>query len=779
MAVRVSMERLSGLLTPEALRSRTAWLAFIAVLVASMVVAVALRGAAWGRWLQVNKHLPVPVYIDAFDPWIEYWLAKYLYEHGLGSWWSLHPPNPAVMKFWYPWGRDFTRTEYPLVPMLIAATYPLGRALGFTFQQWAAWIPAVFGGVLVLAAAVLAAKRFGPLPGIVAAVAIALLPANATRTLLGFIEKEGITLSIAVFSVLASSLTLEHIDDPLRRRIYALVAGLLAALVGLGWGGYLLPIGVFVASMLLLPAAGVRVKPEYADAPILYWVGLLPAMLFSRWRGIHALLVVPGGLVLATAALVALLGLVYRLLETRRAARSTPVRVLSLLLENKIVYLVIFVVVGSAVFTAAAMSRVFGARVAYLLLPGYLKEVLIEHAGPLVASVAEHYPDIHRLVSEASAPLLGVAVIGILYMLYRVVARGEKGDLPILVAAAVTYYAMFNAAYFTQTGSVFATIAAAAASGIAYEHIGRGARGARRRVEHEAAWLLPTLGVILALISIAGVAYATAPRIGFYVQRLPMLLTSSVSVNTLVPSWYNALLYIRRHTSPDTVVVSWWDYGYWISVFGERPSLADGATINATQIHLLARILVGPYTEAVKLLKKLKCKPGKTLIVAFAVYALEKNGGTLVAIPVVGAGGDLGKSYWMIRIGGLPLNEYMTRVRIMTRNGIVEQWLFTPWSRGFQNALLYRLLMQAPLMLRWKNVVKLMDRNVAELVNSTSVTVVRMTAPVGGAVQLATITGPVLQVPKGFKPYLVSAYTLTKRPGFIIAVIVAAYEWVG
>ena len=769
------MERLAGLITPEALRSQIAWMVFIAILVASVVVGVALRGLAWGRWVELNSHLPEPVYIDAFDPWIEYWQARYLYEHGLGSWWDLKPPNPAVMKFWYPWGRDFTRTSYPLVPMLIAATYPLGKALGFTLQQWAAWIPAIAGGLLVLAAAILVAKRFGPLAGMLAAIAIALLPANADRTLLGFIEKEGIMLPLVVFSILAMSALLDNIDNPVKRRMYALISGILVSLVGLGWGGYLLPVGVFIASMLLLPAAGVRVKLEYVDAPILFWVGLLPAMLFSRWRGIHALLVAPGGLVLATAVLLAVLAMLYRYTEAKRRSSSIIVGLVSKVLSNKLLYLVVFAVVSFVVFVLVSEAGLLGNRVAYLLLPGILKESLLRKAGPLVASVAEHYPDIRRLVAETHGAILGVAIIGMLYILYRTVWRESRGDIPLLVATVVTYYAMFNAAYFTQTGGVFAAIAAAAATGIAYEHgVGGGARG-RRSAEH--AWLLTASGLFLAAVVVAGVALAAAPKLGFYAQRLPLLLTSSVTTNIYTPSWYNALLYIRNHTKPNTVVVSWWDYGYWISVFGDRPSVADGATTNATQIRLLARILVGPYTEAPKLLKELRCKPNSTIIMAFAVYAFQREGDRLVAIPLVGYGGDLGKSYWMIRIGGLPLNNYMTLTRVYTGNGYVEQWMLDPLKPGFQNGLLYRLLMQAPLMLRMKDVVKLMDKRVENLVSETRSTVIKMIMPTSG--RLATLTGPVLETPKGFEPYLVSAYTLGVSGNLYLVVIVAAYKWVG
>ncbi len=781
MATRVSLGALSKLASPSIWRSRWMIYALIAVVTFSMVLAVAVRGLAWNRWVAVNEKLPEKVYIDAFDPWIEYWLARYLYEHGLGSWWSLHPPNPAVMKFWYPWGRDFTRTAYPLVPMLIAATYPIGRALGLSFQQWAAWVPALAGAFLVLFSTLLLYRRFGILAAMTAAIVVALLPATADRTLLGFIEKEGITLSIVILSVLFVTLTIEHIDDPVRRRVYALLAGLAAAAVGLGWGGYLLPVGIFIVSMLLLPASGHRIKLEYVDAPLLYWAGLLPAMMFSRWRGIHALLVEPGGLVLATAAVLAVLAVLYKWLEANRVRRGV-VRIIGEVLERPIVYAIVFAMVGFVVFVAAAEANILPLRVSYLLLPGYLKEIAVRKAGPLVESVAEHYPDIGQLLQEAGVGVLLFALAGLGYMLYRIVVRGERGDIPLFVAGAVTYYAMMNAAYFTQTGSVFAALSAAALLGILYEGQGLGARPKRRAAIEEHAVAYTAIALIVAALLIVDAVAVLAPKLPLYAARLPMLLTSSVTLTVKAPSWYQALLYIKRHTTPDTVVVSWWDYGYWISVFGDRPSVADGATLNTTQISLLARVLVGPYSLAEKILANdFHCKPGKTIIIAYSVYYLVRSGSVVQAVLQPGQG-DYAKSYWMVRIGGFNVNNYMSTFLVTTPTGQVTQvMLFDPRKPAFRNAILYRLLVQAPLMLGEKGVVKLVDPRIEELVKGATISSMLPWISNGRftAVSVAQIAPEMLAPPPGFKPYLVAAYPIQVAGNQALVVIVAAYEWVG
>ncbi|MFB6180343.1 MAG: STT3 domain-containing protein [Candidatus Nanohalobium sp.] len=40
--------------------------------------------------------------------------------------------------------------------------------------------------------------------------------------------------------------------------------------------------------------------------------------------------------------------------------------------------------------------------------------------------------------------------------------------------------------------------------------------------------------------------------------------------------WYPALDYMENNTEPGSVMLSWWDYGYWFESIGRRPAVADG-----------------------------------------------------------------------------------------------------------------------------------------------------------------------------------------------------------
>jgi dolichyl-diphosphooligosaccharide--protein glycosyltransferase len=99
-------------------------------------------------------------------------------------------------------------------------------------------------------------------------------------------------------------------------------------------------------------------------------------------------------------------------------------------------------------------------------------------------------------------------------------------------------------------------------------------------------------------------------------------------------------------------VASWWDYGYWISVIGNKTSLADNSTINATQIGKIGLGLMAPPQIGAEIFTK---EFGAKYILALMPYAvaplsIPPNIQTPLLLHEQPPGGDFLKSYWMTRI---------------------------------------------------------------------------------------------------------------------------------
>lgn len=72
--------------------------------------------------------------------------------------------------------------------------------------------------------------------------------------------------------------------------------------------------------------------------------------------------------------------------------------------------------------------------------------------------------------------------------------------------------------------------------------------------------------------------------------------------------WVAALTRLRDETPADSVVNSWWDYGYFIKYFAERPVLADGGTLRTRVHYWFAKALIADSeTESIGILRMLNC----------------------------------------------------------------------------------------------------------------------------------------------------------------------------
>ena len=54
----------------------------------------------------------------------------------------------------------------------------------------------------------------------------------------------------------------------------------------------------------------------------------------------------------------------------------------------------------------------------------------------------------------------------------------------------------------------------------------------------------------------------------------PVLLTGGTT-NPPSNDWKDALQWMKNNTPENSVIASWWDYGYWIQSLGERATISD------------------------------------------------------------------------------------------------------------------------------------------------------------------------------------------------------------
>ena len=123
-----------------------------------------------------------------------------------------------------------------------------------------------------------------------------------------------------------------------------------------------------------------------------------------------------------------------------------------------------------------------------------------------------------------------------------------------------------------------------------------------------------------------------------------------------VTAWLNALGWIKTNVPYNNVVVSWWDYGFWLSYLGNCTTLNDNTTGNTTQIENVGFIMMGDENESLHMLSTYDAynNPGRVnYILVFTTVEVSQSSSGSSSYTLTPAGyGDEGKFVWMARISG-------------------------------------------------------------------------------------------------------------------------------
>ena len=611
--------------------------------------------------------------LNAYDPWIEYWLSKYVYDHGLGSWASLTRDNPDTHIFWYPWGRDFTKTEYPGIVYFTVLTYPIGSILGFSLKEWTAITPIFYGVFAILAAFILGRELKGDEAGLILAALVAFLPGSIERTVLGFVEKEG--AGIALF-FLTFALYLRMLKT--RKIIYAVLAGLSAATLAFTWGGFRALMVLLAAHMILLPIIRKINLNDVINIAILLGIPLALSMFSANYK---FTLSVMG---LATLAPIPLYLIHIYLLKK----------------PNRYTKFLVALIVIAGILVGTGIIRIRATRELLALIPFELRGAF--KLPPLAESIAEHSPPPMPQVWHSLGITLILAVLGIMYGIYKAFTEKDEGMLLASFIPALILWGYRNMAYL---GTLATACAAIAATIVVYPalriFLTKRPGGYRRVIGKGPGTFTKIVMGILLLVTIIGVVASAVDSYRAYTAFPASILRSGLDIRAKNDAWLKMLEYIKENTSKNAVIVAWWDYGYWVSVITGRATIADGATFNGTQIQMLAKTLTGTEEEARNIIiNNFKGKINNTYVLVYDVFvegpnktmsplAFEVYPGTLIFQTGLA---DIAKSQWMIRIAGRNIQDYWKSLAIYGGGR-----LFTPdWTKTATNktyeALIYKIM---------------------------------------------------------------------------------------
>ena len=615
-----------------------------------------------------------------FDSYIEYWQAKYVYEKGLLAWYTLTPENQDTHIFWYPWGRDFTKTSYPFLPLWTGITYHIVGKMGFTLQEWSAIQPVFFAILAIIVAYFAVLEVTGSrLAGVIASILVAILPAAVERSVIGYVEKEGVSILFIFSYICFYAKGLKSINLGWRTWIkYTILAALFLAMVGWLWGGYVFLLGTVALYALLTPLI---IKEHFKrDIVLLNILLVLLSMIFvipspanASSLGIYPLQLRGLGLILVGATILPLLyyytGIAYKSIGLKK-----PV-----LTSFRYIILIMLILVIGVVLIVNGILPISG-RLAWAL---GLRFVEVD---PLVESIAEHQSPLSSVAAfnrmfqswgSYYAPLvlfspLFMSVLGSIYLLYK----GTPEKAYIAIAFLTAFYSYLNAVYMVGAAAYFGVIVSscmiALIANYAFPKLqttikktkSKRARTAKTSIKQSTR--IFALFVFMAII--ANTALTSYIEAQLYTNVIYTFRAGVSGANFYTNSWYK-VVEVLRNLPENSIIIAWWDYGYGISVPGERISIADGSTLNNTQIGIIGLILLSENTQQViELAKLLEAKPDKTYLMVIEGLVIREQENEVAIWPMFTPGTtlipglvDWPKSYWMIRIGNSVVDQLRSK----------------------------------------------------------------------------------------------------------------------
>lgn len=573
-------------------------------------------------------NFPLGFYLGEFDPYWHYRSAEYMMENGL----------PAFLEWvdymsWYPYGRAAAPSTPPGLPLAAVGLHALLNTVGVTLSLMdVAILFPPFVSVLAVIALFFIGKELSgdDWVGLLAMLFLAFNGSFIDRSHLGFFKHEclGIPLIAASAYLFVKSVKTENISKVL---LYSILSGLVLGYLCISWTAYVYMVGLVVLFSTLIALFTGR---EMADRTLIAYavtigISILIAIQFPR----------PGeGAVYSIYYIAVIVGFVavlaMRLLKRVEASLTIPMLVgfIALALSATIL-----------LFNTGLFSSLVGKLLAVVNPTARFEQ-------PIVESVAEHRMSTWNSLFLDHGLLLLLFAIGVISS----VLQGEKVSKIFVVSAGLS--SLYFANMMVRIGLVFSPfvsfIAAIGCSSlISYSYP---AISERIKMGRKAA--APRKTVIWGLVlSVALILYAGYQGIDTGISMHARseggasLPTSSIPMPYSFPDWIEALTWMRYNTPPGSVVLSWWDYGYWITALGERPTLIDNSTINSTQVAVVGRIFMSNDTVAIPMLRKYNI----SYIAVFSMlpwnWIIGRN---------IGLWGDEGKWTWMAAIGYnlMPIN---------------------------------------------------------------------------------------------------------------------------
>lgn len=638
-------------------------LLIIGILAVAFSISAMIRSQAADYGFQLNE----------FDPFFNFRATEYLLNNGLNAYIHWHDTMS-----WYPQGRDVFQTSQVPLHFTDAILYKMFGS-GTSLYDFTIIFPVIFGSLTAIIVFALVRVIGGTTAGLFASLFFAVSPPIIVRGTIGWFKSEPLGL---FYGLLGVYLFLSGIKSENRKVAIAKLAGG-GFFLGVGfaaWGGvefFLMPLGIFIA---ILPF--IRKDHKFLIWAIPFFVAVTMAVsggLFAR-PGPEFVLGVRGFALYGPTILLVTVILVQRF--SKEGAK----------LRNSLMAFAAMIIVGMGVLASGGLHepsfRYLNAINPFLTSEDALVDSVAEHATPTLAQNFTYF-----------SILMLFAGLGA-WLIFRNKSRGKSSRFSL--RNEMTVFALILGLVGAYAGSTFSRLELLTASSvIVLSSVGLAAITAevlkkesppptpepkkkgevqKKKPKSEFLGKIPKVAFIAAVVALLLVPMAFPANANWVsiTKAPPTILNGGSNFAIATNDWPQTLDWIKNNTPSNSVIASWWDYGYWIQTLGNRTTLADNATIDTARIAEIAKMFLSTPDEAWKMLNKM----GANYVVIYIVG--QKFASSNQQLYILGGGGDESKKQWFIKIAGEDSSKFL------------EDDSFTPTNYFWQDTLLGKMFPFTP-----------------------------------------------------------------------------------
>tara|TARA_B100000029_G_scaffold34407_1_gene32450 strand:- start:549 stop:2825 length:2277 start_codon:yes stop_codon:yes gene_type:complete len=492
-----------------------------------------------------------------FDPFFNYRATDYIIQNGYESY-----LNWVDDKSWHPFGRDISENSQNALHITSAVLYKI-FGFGTTLYEFTVYFPLIVGSLTSISVFAFVRVLGGTSSGMIAALMFAISTPIFTRGLAGWFKSEPLGL---FFGFLAMYLFVSGIMNYKGKSslVKLSLAGIFLSLSLSSWGGMLF----FVIPIAILFFALPFIKKEknhlIFSVPIFIISFLIFSSLFERPSsfliGGHA-----GILLIFSTVFLLICEVINKLTD-----KSKQIRNCSIILGGTIMSIVGILVTN------------------IVPLPGFrylnASNPFLTSVDPLTDSVSEHATTDLAISYSFVSVFIVFGLIGAWFLFSRktIDIKLDKRIFALIIAITAFYFS----SSFVRL-EIFASIGLIILGSIGISIL------SKKLFLSDI--FKPTKFLYVGVIILLFIIPITMPENTNWLSWAdfkPTIYNGGTYFSVVHNDWFHAMNWLKNNTPEDSVIASWWDYGYWITTLSDRTTIIDNSTLIDWQIKKMAYSLI-------------------------------------------------------------------------------------------------------------------------------------------------------------------------------------------